>query len=229
MEPQGLKIDLLSDTHCQESKIVTKGGDILIHAGDISYRGTIQEIYPFLEWFAAQNYKHKILVPGNHDRGFEKAYGVFEDECKRKGITLLNDSGIEVEGIKVWGSPIQPEFCSWAFNRERGEQIKKHWDLIPEDTELLITHGPPKDMGDETTRRERVGCEDLWNKILKTQVKLHVFGHIHEGRGYNYWNNRLFVNASAVDSKYRIVTGKPIRVVKGVDGIYLMNGSILPE
>jgi Icc-related predicted phosphoesterase len=226
---EGLQIDLLSDTHCQEKSIKAPGGDLLLHAGDISYKGTIQEILPFLEWFEAQDYTHKVLVPGNHDWGFEKAFGVFADECKRRNIILLNDSGVTLEGIKIWGSPVQPEFCAWAFNRERGHDIRKHWNLIPEDTELLITHGPPKGILDATQHGEEVGCQDLLHKILKTQVKLHVFGHIHEGRGWEYRNNCLFVNASAVDRRYRIVTGKPIRVVKGIDGIYLKDGTILPE
>ena len=220
---EGIQIDLLSDTHCQEKGIQTPGGDLLIHAGDISYKGTIQEILPFLEWFEQQDYTHKVLVPGNHDWGFERAFGVFADECKRRNIILLNDSGITLEGIKIWGSPVQPEFCAWAFNRERGEEIKKHWDLIPEDTELLITHGPPQGILDNTQHGEQVGCKDLWHKILETQIKLHVFGHIHEARGYKYFDDRLFVNASAVDRRYKMVSGKPIRVVKGIDGSYLID------
>jgi len=221
-ELEGLKIDLLSDTHSQHDRIITKGGDILIHAGDISYRGTIKEVMPFLEWFEAQKYTHKILVAGNHDWLFEQTPEVCREECERRGIILLNDSGTEVEGIKIWGSPVQPEFCAWAFNRERGEKIKRHWDLIPNDTELLITHGPPMNILDKTFHNEYVGCQDLWYKILETQVKLHVFGHIHEGRGHQYFMDRLFVNASAVDGRYRIVTGEPIRVVKGIDNTYLI-------
>jgi Icc-related predicted phosphoesterase len=221
MELDGIKIDLLSDTHSQHDKITTKGGDFLLHAGDMSYQGTIKEIWPFLQWFAAQNYKHKVLVPGNHDWGFEQAFGVFNDACKQLGIHLLNDTSITLDGIKIHGSPIQPAFCDWAFNRERGEDIKKHWDLIPEDTEILVTHGPPEGILDETTRGERVGCKDLWNRIVQTQVKLHVFGHIHEGRGHKYFEDKMFVNASAVNARYKIVSGEPIRVVKGLDGVYL--------
>jgi len=219
---EGLTIDLLSDTHCQHNKLVMPGGDILIHAGDMTYRGTIKEIIPFLEWFEAQKYRHKILVAGNHDWLFETVPAICKEECERRGIILLNDSGVEIERIKIWGSPVQPEFCDWAFNRKRGEQIKAHWDMIPNDTELLITHGPPKGFLDATQHGEQVGCDDLWHKILETQVKLHVFGHIHEGRGYKYFMDRLFVNASAVDRMYRMVTGEPIRVIKGIDGSYLV-------
>jgi predicted phosphohydrolase len=220
--PEDFKIDLLSDTHSQHNRIITTGGDLIVHAGDISYRGTIQEIMPFLEWYGKLPYKYKVLVAGNHDWLFEKAHQVCKEECERQGIILLQDSGVEIEGIKIWGSPVQPEFCAWAFNRERGAKIKAHWDLIPNDTEVLITHGPPMNILDRTFHNENVGCQDLWYKILETQVKLHVFGHIHEGRGHKRFMDRLFVNASAVDGRYRIVSGEPIRVIKGADGSYII-------
>lgn len=221
MDYEGLKIDLISDTHTQHDKIALPGGDFLICAGDISYQGTIKEIYTFLQWFAAQPYKHLILVPGNHDWGFEQAFGIFADECKRKNIILLNDSSVELEGIKIHGSPIQPEFCDWAFNRERGEEIRKHWDLIPEDTEILVTHGPPHGILDKTTRNEQVGCMDLYHKIIQTKVKLHVFGHIHEGFGHQYLDGRTYVNASSVDGRYIMRKPGYTSVVKS-EGYYFV-------
>lgn len=224
MSDKELKIDVISDTHTQHGKIELPGGDILIHAGDISYRGTIQEIYPFLEWFAAQPYKHLVLVPGNHDWGFEKAFGVFADECKRKNITLLSDSGIEVEGVKIWGSPIQPEFCNWAFNRQRGEEIRRHWDLIPEDTEILVTHGPPMGILDKTFHNEEVGCLDLYHRIIQTKMKLHVFGHIHEAFGHRYIDGRTYINASSVDGRYIFRKPGYTHVVKS-EGYYFVGPS----
>tara|TARA_Y100000296_G_C5174834_1_gene259491 strand:- start:2061 stop:2591 length:531 start_codon:yes stop_codon:yes gene_type:complete len=59
------------------------------------------------------------------------------------GIKYLNDSSITIDGIKFWGSPIQPWFHDWAFNRKRGNEIRKHWELIPTNTDVLLTHGPP--------------------------------------------------------------------------------------
>lgn len=218
-----LTIDLLSDTHTQHEKMTLQGGNMLIHAGDVSSSGSAKEIMRFLTWFANQKYNYLILVPGNHDFGFEDTWKLYADECKRLHIHLLNDSGIELEGIKIWGSAVQPWFHDWAFNRKRGSDIKKHWDLIPSDTELLITHGPPFGILDATNSGEHVGCTDLLNKLLELQVKMHVFGHIHEGRGYEVNNNTLFVNASAVDERYRMVTGKSIRVVKSIDDVYLPN------
>lgn len=221
MEKKELKIDLISDTHMQHDKIQLPGGDILIHAGDMSSSGTIKEIYPFLQWFAAQKYNHLILIPGNHDFGFEQAFGVFADECKRKHITLLNDSGVEVEGVKIWGSPIQPEFYDWAFNRKRGEEIRRHWDMIPDDTEILVTHGPPESILDRTYHGENVGCKDLYYKIIQTKIKLHVFGHIHEAAGYKYVDGRTYVNAASLDGRYRFNSPGYTRVTK-VDDYYFV-------
>lgn len=227
MELKELIIDTISDTHNQHEKMTLDGGDMLIHAGDVSGQGSSREIMRFLTWFANQKYSHLILTPGNHDFGFEETWKLYADECKRLNIHLLKDSGIELEGIKIWGSPFQPWFHDWAFNRHRGSNIKKHWDLIPEDTELLITHGPPYGIMDQTgyklSDQESVGCQDLMDKVLKTQIKLHIFGHIHEGRGHQYKDGRLFVNASALDKHYQMVTEKPIRTVKGVYGNYFVD------
>lgn len=216
MEP--LLIDCISDTHNQHARIQLPGGDILIHSGDCSGRGTTAEIIRFLEWFQDQDYSHLILIPGNHDWAFEKDSVFMADECKRRGITLLNDSGVTIEGIKIWGSPVQPWFYDWAFNRHRGAEIKKHWDLIPSDTEILVTHGPPHMILDAVPEHggsyRYVGCEELYLKILQTSVKLHVFGHIHEGAGVKYDDGRTYVNASSLDGRY-VFRGKGyIRVIK---------------
>lgn len=224
MNLEGLKIDCISDTHNQHNQLTLPGGDVLIHAGDMTLNGTSKEIFNFLEWYDNQKYNHLILIPGNHDFGFESnAWDIFAYECKKRHINLLNDSGCEVEGIRIWGSPIQPWFHDWAFNRHRGPEIKKHWDLIPENTEILVTHGPPYGILDWVKNGELVGCEELLAKIMKTQIKCHIFGHIHEAYGHQYKNDQLFVNASCLNEYYAIRNGLPIRIVKGVDDIYLID------
>ncbi len=206
MELQGLKIDTISDTHNKHGKIKLPGGDILIHSGDFSSHGAVGETVAFLDWFADQDYSHLVLIAGNHDFIAEKQPLWMNEECKKRQIIYLNDSGVEIEGIKFWGSPIQPWFYDWAFNRARGPEIKKHWDLIPEDTQVLITHGPPHMILDGVPQRggwyEHVGCADLYEKIIKTNIKLHIFGHIHEGTGYKYLDGRTYVNASSLDGMY---------------------------
>jgi Icc-related predicted phosphoesterase len=222
MDKTVLKIDCISDTHFQHKKLDLPGADILVHAGDCS-GSDLESALEFLDWFKEQNYSHRILVPGNHDYIFELIPEQMQEECKKREIILLNDSGCELEGIKIWGSPVQPWFLDWAFNRQRGADIQKHWDLIPRNTEILITHGPPYMIRDEVLRRdgsiEHVGCEDLYRKIIQTQVKLHVFGHIHESRGHAILNGRTYINASSLDGMYKFKAPGYVRVQKQ-DGRY---------
>lgn len=217
-EQEGLIIDCISDTHGQHEKLQLPGGDILIHAGDCTSNGELDEALEFLDWYKAQNYAYRILVAGNHDFIFELIPELMDEECKKRNIILLNDSGCEIEGIKIWGSPVQPWFCDWAFNRQRGSDIKKHWNLIPKNTEILITHGPPYKVQDEVKSKDEftahVGCEDLYEKIVQTKIKLHIFGHVHEGAGYVALDGRIFVNASSLDSMYKHRDPGYIRVVK---------------
>lgn len=221
-----LNIDCISDTHNRHKKIALPGGDILICSGDVSGRGESGEILSFLNWYADQDYSHIVLVPGNHDFGFERNPDLWAAHCKDRNIILLNDAGCEIEGIKVWGSPVQPWFHNWAFNRQRGEDIKKHWDLIPNDTEILITHGPPGMILDDCTPRSsysrHVGCDDLYNKIIQTQVKLHVFGHIHESAGYKYKDGKTYVNAASLDGMYSYNPPGYVRVTRDESGTYLV-------
>jgi Icc-related predicted phosphoesterase len=221
-------IDLLSDTHNRHEHCKCDGGDIIAHAGDLSGHGETREIVSFLDWYALQPYKYKILVPGNHDFGFEEGPEECAIMCQSRGIILLNDSGVTIEGIKIWGSPVQPWFHDWAFNRRRGGEIRQHWDLVPRDTEFLITHGPPQGILDMTTYangdpREGVGCEDLIDMIEESEIKLHVFGHIHEARGVLYKKKCTYVNAAFLDRMYYPQAKRPIRATREV----VQDGSIV--
>ncbi|MFN0203866.1 MAG: metallophosphoesterase, partial [Bacteroidia bacterium] len=148
----------------------------------------------------------KVMIAGNHDFFFEK-YSVYDVQAEiPDNVIYLNDSGCQIEGINIWGSPIQPWFFDWAFNRKRGEEIRKHWALIPENTDILITHGPPYGILDKVVRdNSPVGCRDLLKKVQEIQPKYHIFGHIHEGRGQFFDGNTNFLNASVLDEKYRLV------------------------
>ena len=199
-----MKLVLISDTHNKHHQLDLPPGDILIHAGDVSGRGSEREVLDFLNWFSKLDYKHKIFIAGNHDWLFEKASSLAKDIIP-ENIIYLNDSGIEIEGIKIWGSPISPWFFDWAFNRHRGEEIQKHWDMIPDNTDILITHGPVYGILDKTARGELVGCKDLLDTIQKSKIKLHVCGHIHEAYGMEKNGDTLFVNASVVNLGYEVV------------------------
>ncbi len=199
-----MKIVCISDTHSLHNRMEIPDGDLLIHAGDISSRGGLTEIADFNEWLGTLPHPHKVIIAGNHDFGFEH----FPKEAKAliTNAKYLNDSSVTIKGLKIWGSPIQPWFYDWAFNRKRGKDIRKHWKMIPTDTDILITHGPPYGILDDTDRGEKVGCADLI-EIIQTRVRprLHVFGHIHEAYGQKQVDETLFVNASMVNLAYQPV------------------------
>ena len=189
-----MKIISISDSHGQHQKIKIPEGDLLIHAGDIIEYGTGEEIYDFLRWFAKQPCTYKVFIAGNHDLFFNqsnaKKYKNFTD-LKAQNIYYLQNSGIELNGFKIWGSPITPYFLGMAFNKQRGADIKTTWNKIPIDTDILITHTPPFGILDDG-----FGCEELLTKVIKIKPKLHVFGHIHNAYGIYRENKQKFINAS---------------------------------
>ncbi len=179
-------------------------GDIVIHAGDFTKRGESGEIADFLEWFSGLPHPHKIFVGGNHDFLLEKAPEAFAKMIPPSCI-YLNDTAAMVAGLIVWGSPITPFFFDWAFNRHRGADIRKHWDLIPDRVDILVTHGPPYGVLDLTARGQRVGCKDLTQSVQRVKPRIHLFGHIHEAYGEREQNGTRFINASVLNLEYRRV------------------------
>ena len=202
-----MKIIHLSDSHSSPIKcnIEKIEGNLLIHSGDIGGRGTIVDVEKAVKDLALfkEDFDEIILIPGNHDWAFERSWDVMVQVCKDADIILLNDSGFEFNGIKIWGSPITPWFRNWAFNRYRGQEIKKHWDMIPLDTQILITHGPPYEILDVVNRGGSVGCQDLSDKIKELKdLKLHLFGHIHESAGQTKIDGVTYSNGCLLDEYY---------------------------
>jgi Icc-related predicted phosphoesterase len=211
-------IDCVADCHGYYPKL--EGGDLLIVAGDLTSRDEPIQYGHFAAWFDRQKYRNKILIAGNHDRffetsGFEKIKDVYE------GINAeyLCDSGTEFEGLKIWGSPwslwfpgINPKCVSFTCKTE--EELKEKWDLIPNNTDILITHCPPRGIRDLTKSKKFAGSKTLVDKLLLSNVKLHVFGHIHECGGQDIFHEfgRKYVNASIVNEYYEHVN-EPIRVI----------------
>lgn len=185
-----MKIVAISDTHTREKKVTVPDGDVLIHAGDMCGHGYFWEFRNFLEWFGAQPHKHKLLIAGNHDRCLMLEMDLCHAELKKyPNITYLEDTGINIDGVKFWGSPWTPVFLNWYFMRPRGAEIKKRWDMIPDDTDVLITHGPPIGILDTVEPHPdnpgtTAGCEELL-KAVRDRVKpvVHIFGHIHGSYG----------------------------------------------
>jgi Icc-related predicted phosphoesterase len=200
-----MKIVAISDTHGLHQSICLPEGDLLIHAGDLSKRGLKTEVEDFLNWFSAQPHRYKVFIAGNHDFFFEKEDTYVIQKLIPDNIIYLNDSAAMIEGLKIWGSPIQPWFYDWAFNRQRGADIKKHWDLIPADTDILLTHGPAHGILDLTMDYRNVGCEELLKKIEAVKPKYHICGHIHEAHGVLEKEETTFINASLLNVHYRPV------------------------
>jgi len=199
------KIVCLSDTHNCNEKIVVPDGDILIHAGDATIRGTEMEVEQFLRWYSALPHKHKIFVAGNHDWLYETNNRFARLLTANFKITYLQDSFTEIEGLKIYGSPWQPRFFDWAFNLMRGAELAEKWKLIPSDADILITHGPPFGILDEVPRKywiENTGCEELRKKVEEIRPKAHIFGHIHCGYGQTEQFGVKFINASNCDESY---------------------------
>ena len=214
-----MKILAMSDTHGKHAHIPKEWmppADVLIHAGDISNVGRTVEIIDFLDWFSKQPYEHKIFIAGNHDWGFQDNHDVITRIVRDYGnIIYLEDSEVVIGGVKFYGTPWQPEFYDWAFNLPRGEKLQAKWDLIPEDTDVLITHGPPRNILDYVANGSRtgenVGCANLEDTVLTKLpiLKLNIFGHIHYSSGMLIKQNKLFVNAAVLNEQYEIAN-KPI-------------------
>lgn len=196
-----MKIICISDTHSKHRELELPEGDMLIHAGDLTRKGKEEEFIDFNEWLEELDFQHKICIAGNHDRLLDRQ----PEKAKEllTNCTYLNDEWIQIEGIKIWGSPITPWFLGMAFNRKRGRKIRKHWDQIPTDIDILVTHGPPKRMLDRTNLGLLAGCQDLANTVEEIKPKLHVFGHIHEQAGEFKTPDTWYVNAVSVNLKYQ--------------------------
>ncbi len=204
-----MKIVLISDTHGRHRQLKLPKGDMLIHAGDVTLKGRREEVADFLKWFSIQPFEHRVFIAGNHDFYFEKSSDKEINALIPQNVIYLRDSGVSINGINIWGSPYTPKFFNWAFNRARGAAIRKHWELIPPATDLLITHGPAYGFLDMVLNDQHAGCQDLLRTILTIKPKLHVFGHIHESYGNIRRSGIQFVNASMVDELYGL-TNTPV-------------------
>lgn len=196
-----------SDTHTRHSSLPVPEGDVFIHAGDFTSRGELKDVARFNGFLNGLSHRHKIVIAGNHDFAFEENLGLARSALT--GAVYLQDSEIEIEGIRIYGSPWQPRFYDWAFNLERGPALKAKWDLIPEGVDVLVTHGPPRGHGDAAPRPfgapELVGCMDLLEAVRRVKPKYHVFGHIHEGYGITKEGATTCINASMCDGAYNPV------------------------
>lgn len=215
-----MKIACISDVHDVYHKIEIPECDVLVCAGDWTGNGGPGDVVQFIKWFCELPAPSvKIAIAGNHDFFCEKFPEVIREEFRLRSsegnecVYLDGDEYIHADGTKFYGSPVTPRFFDWAFNVNRGNDIAKHWQRIPDDTDVLITHGPPLGVLDVTGGRnqEAVGCWDLKERVMNMELKAHIFGHIHHSYGTMQvlGLQTQFVNACICDETYR-PTRKPI-------------------
>ena len=197
-----VKIIAISDTHSMHDELTVPEGDILVHSGDFTDHGRLDEAQAFNEFLGKQPHTYKIVVAGNHDYCFERSPE--EAQALITNAIYLQDATAEVMGIKFYGSPWTPWYYDWAFNLHRGADIKAKWDLIPEGMDVLVTHGPPRGIGDRMMDGEEIGCDDLLAAIQRVKPKYHISGHVHEGYGVRQKFGVNFVNASIANYRYLI-------------------------
>jgi len=241
-----MKIVHISDSHGLHEKLEIPKCDVLIHSGDLGGRTTLKELMSFLVWFEKQPATKKIFIAGNHDICLDKneakkekdkgniySWSRILDEYK-SAIDIIDNYDVKYlcntdyvyEGVKFYGSPYSPSFhreC-WAFNADRGEEIRNIWGRIPTDTNVLITHTPVygihddvKEYKQENEMDAHVGCKDLLEIIKKRlhKLKLCCFGHIHDNYGVtlnNVSNTRrvLFSNGAVLTNRYDVLVTKPL-------------------
>jgi hypothetical protein len=216
-------ITLISDTHSlhEQINVFLPGGHLLLHGGDITNVGFFNEVRSFCGWYNdKKEYLHKIFIAGNHDKSFEYTPNEVGEIVKEyENITYLQDEELilDVDGVKVklYGSPWQPEFYNWAFNLPRsGPGLSSKWEDIPDNTDILITHCPPQTILDTSGppyRQPLLGCELLFDRVKLVKPKIHIFGHIHGGYGYQFDGETHFINASVLNEEYTF-TNKPLTI-----------------
>jgi len=225
-----VRIVCISDVHNRYSNMPRiPPGDILVISGDLTMAGSPAEIESFIAWvLSIDNFQHIVFTAGNHDISldtdyYKKTFRIKEimsekqrteasisirkkaRELSSKNIHYLENESVTLNGLKFWGSPITPEFCNWSFAKYRGLNIDEVWEKIPDDTDIVITHGPPAGIGD-INERERINCgcvNLLWHVSERVKPKLHIFGHIHEDRGVFTDGTTNFVNCAICTRKYR--------------------------
>ena len=199
-----MKIWLISDTHGKHEELTIPDNiDMVISAGDGgTYKNAFmckKDLDMFLEWFNNLPIKHKVYIPGNHDTAMES--GLIEEDSYQEINFLLHES-IEIDGVKIFGSPYTPAFYSWAYNSTEHELIEL-WKDIPDDIDILVTHGPPFGILDKCLDGYQAGCKSLLKKVLEVKPKYHVFGHIHEDGGKEEdHGDTKFINASVLNLQY---------------------------
>ena len=205
-----MKIDCISDTHGLVKLSDLKwsdDADMLIIAGDFTRNTKAGSVYSILEEIAELPHKYKVVIAGNHDGLFS----VFQPDWKSLGITYLENNIVEIEGLRIAGSPYTPKFCNWWFMKSESELFDMWDNMMDDNIDILVMHGPPLGILDKNGI-ERCGSSSLKAIVEKYKPRVCVFGHIHEGfghfsKGFGHSSNEFghFYNVSVLDGDYEHV------------------------
>lgn len=215
-----IKIVAISDTHAKWKNLIIPPCDLLISAGDYSFIGERHLIKNFHEWLNKQDANHIISVQGNHETWVEKNFNEAKEIALKAcpAVHFIEEGLVEIEGFKIWCSAWTPWFHAWAYNAHRGDEIKRHWDAIPDNTDVLVTHGPAYNILDivDSTHyhgkvNEHVGCFDLAETIKRVKPDVHICGHIHSGHGQEHIDGTSYYNVSICDEIY--LPSYPITII----------------
>lgn len=219
-----MKIVHISDTHGAHGSLLenrlleiyeAEKPDVIVHSGDFMMKSMDWEsANDFITWYLKLPFKHKLLIPGNHDCFIEM---LSKNDYVRKQlipeeIHLLIDSSVVIDGVKFYGSPFTPEFHNWCFMLDHDKQ-QTHWKNIPDDTDVLITHGPAYGVLDQTGMEHNpghLGCVFLLKRIQELDIKAHLFGHIHGGYGREDVNGYLALNSSILNERYKMTNSPQV-------------------
>ncbi len=191
-----MKLALFSDTHATHGRINIPDADILIFAGDMTHCRTSQDVAHFNNFLGSLPHLHKIVIGGNHDhrlaRDPEKAKALLSN------AVYLQDEGVVIAGITIYGTPWQPTFNDYAcdaFALPRGQALKEKWDMIPAKIDILVTHAPPLGIFDQDGPISH-GCADLAAAVAKLKPRYHIFGHIHSHHGMVKIGSTSYINCN---------------------------------
>lgn len=212
-----MKIWLISDTHNHHEELeIPSGIDAVIHCGDESDSGNAfmnePEARRFFRWFSSLDIATKIFVPGNHSTAIEQ--GLIRPDNYPE-INFLIHQQMEWHGLKIFGSPFTPMFFDWAYMKAR-EELDAVWQSIPDDIDILITHGPPKGILDVTKDMNSGDPVSVGSKSLRRHVenriqpKVHAFGHLHDEAGIHNYGTitrgaTQFINCACCNLASRLV------------------------
>ncbi|TQD39601.1 metallophosphatase domain-containing protein [Haloflavibacter putidus] len=205
-----MNIICISDTHNQHRLLNIPYGEVLVHTGDFTEGGTKREVVDFFKWFAQQPHPYKVCIAGNHEFYLEKINTTQLAEIIPSNVHYLFQSSICIENVKFWGSPYSPINSRWAFSKT-SNAIAKHWEKIPQDTDVLLTHTPPYNILDESEAEVALGCEHLRKRVEKIQPQFHIFGHLHNNYGKISRNKITYVNATSFNKNSKLINS-PIKL-----------------